>query len=366
MVDVTGESRRYRIKVAPIGGVWTKIRDEQTGRAVLGAIRARVAEGYTIDQAAGFFTRRPTEANRIPVKLAAFLERERARLKAGDISPRTVRELARFCGERGEFSYWRDEHIHEVTFKRLEQWRTDLGKRVGPKTARNVLGEFHRFLKWLVRCGDLERVPEFPEIRYERKAPKILFPDEQRAVLDAIAFEHRGVFLAMAHTLRPGEARGANLDDWIPRQRAIHVRRACKGLEAAAPVLGAKESNWRLVGADDDLAGWIDYRLGRATAAEKLRRSGVPLFPNWRAPASGRWSHAAITWEWQRACKIAGVEGVSVYPGTKHSTSTDLFRRGVDRKTIQHALGHKDDRSTEHYVVLADADTLEVFRRRTD
>lgn len=365
MVDVTGETRRHRIKVAPIGGVWTKIRDRKIGEAVLNAIRARVAEGYTIDQAASFFTRRPTAANRVATKLGEFLERERARLRAGDVSPRTVRELERFCRETGEFAFWRDEHIHEVTFKRLEKWREELGARVGAKTARNVMGEFHRFMRWLVRCGDLDRVPEFPEIPYEKKAPKILFADEQRAVLDAIAYEARGVFLAMAHTLRPGEARGADLDDWIPRQRAIHVRRAAKGLEASAPILKAKEGNWRLVGADDELATWVEWRIERATKAERLRRSGVPLFPNWRARnETGRWTHASITAEWKAACARAGVAGVSVYPGTKHSSATELARRGVDRATLQRFLGHADQRSTDGYVVLADADTFEIFRRR--
>ena len=53
-----------------------------------------------------------------------------------------------------------------------------------------------------------------------------------------------------------------------------------------------------------------------------------------------------------------------LYAGTKHSTATELFRRGVDRTLIQAALGHADARSTDAYVVLADADTLDVFRRR--
>ena len=368
MVDVTGELRRYRIKVAPIGGVWTKIRDHYVADAVLSAIRTRVAEGLTIDQAASLFSRRPTPENAIEVKLAALLHREEARAQAGDISPRTVRELRRLCGESGDFAYWRGLHVHEITYRNLEEWRITLGKRVASKTASNILGEFHRFLRWLVRCGDLDRVPEFPEIPHDSKAPKILFPDEQAAVLAAIPWEHRGVFLAMAHTLRPGEARGANLDDWIAREQAIHVRRACKGLEAVAPVATAKERNWRIVGAGEELAAWIEWRIDRATKAERLRRVGVSLFPNWRARRhlnpDRRWSHCSITWEWKAACDAVGVSGVSVYPGTKHSTATDLIRRGVNRERVQKALGHADPRSTDHYVQLADRDTIEIFRDR--
>lgn len=372
VVEVNGNGRRHRIKIAPIGGVWTKIRDRHVAEAVLSAIRTRVAEGFTIAQAASAFERKPTAENLVSVKLQAFLQRERSRVRSGDISPRTLGELERFCGKdgrTGEFSRWDGWHVHEVKYKSLEQWRDELGARgVSSKTASNILGEFRRFLAWLVVGGDLDQVPVFPEIPYERRAPKILFADEQRTVLAAIPWAQRGIFLAMAHTLRPGEARGVYLSDWLARPRAIHVCRACKGLGASAPVLTAKERNWRVVGVGEELEAWIDWRIERATKAERLRKVGVPLFPNWRARPKlnldRRWTHASITWEWQKACAAAGVRGVSVYPGTKHTTATDLFRQGVDKDLIQRGLGHKDSRSTDHYVVLADADTLDVFRRR--
>lgn len=122
------------------------------------------------------------------------------------------------------------------------------------------------------------------------------------------------------------------------------------------------------MGADEALEAWIVWRLGRATAGERLRRVGVPLFPNWRARRhenpSRRWTHDSLRATWEAACEIAGVRGVPLYAGTKHSTATELFRRGVDRTRIQAALGHADARSTDAYVVLADADTLDVFRRR--
>jgi hypothetical protein len=36
----------------------------------------------------------------------------------------------------------------------------------------------------------------------------------------------------------------------------------------------------------------------------------------------------------------------------------------LDRERVQKALGHADPRSTDHYVVLADRDTIEIFRDR--
>jgi hypothetical protein len=99
------------------------------------------------------------------------------------------------------------------------------------------------------------------------------------------------------------------LDDWTDRTAALHVRRAAKGLAAASPILWAKERNW----------------------------------------------------PWEAACEVAGISGVSLYPGTKHTTATELIRRGVDPKIVQRALGHAAPRSTDHCVVLADRDTIDVF-----
>jgi integrase len=101
-----------------------------------------------------------------------------------------------------------------------------------------------------------------------------------------------------------------------------------------------------------------------ARSGRRLRPSAYPGSKTAALNPDRRWTHASITAAWSAACTQVGVVGVSVYPGTKHSTATELFRRGIPRETIQKALGHADPRSTDHYVVLADEDTLDVFRRR--
>ena len=54
-----------------------------------------------------------------------------------------------------------------------------------------------------------------------------------------------------------------------------------------------------------------------------------------------------------------------MYPGTKHTTATELIRRGEARETVQALLGHADPRSTDHYVVLADRFVTDTLRRRS-
>jgi hypothetical protein len=54
-----------------------------------------------------------------------------------------------------------------------------------------------------------------------------------------------------------------------------------------------------------------------------------------------------------------------MYEGTKHTSATEALRGGRRLEEIQHALGHRDRRSTERYARLPDGARVEdLFRRR--
>ncbi len=53
-----------------------------------------------------------------------------------------------------------------------------------------------------------------------------------------------------------------------------------------------------------------------------------------------------------------------MYQGLKHSTATDLKRRGVDDRVLQKFLGHRDPRSVEHYARLSDQALVDVIGLR--
>jgi site-specific recombinase XerD len=96
----------------------------------------------------------------------------------------------------------------------------------------------------------------------------------------------------------------------------------------------------------------------------------VPVFLNWRARRhlnpDRRWSHCSIHWEWKTACTAVGIEGVSAYPRTKHTTATDLIRLGRSLGAVQKLLGHADPHSTGAYVQLCNDEPIDMIRRRKD
>jgi len=117
--------------------------------------------------------------------------------------------------------------------------------------------------------------------------------EQQAAVIAAIPFERRGIFIAMRHTLRPGEARAVDLLRW--NEPDMLVQRWHQGaLRERSDPRGLKEGDWRVVGADDELVKWVRWRIDQACPEEHLKRANVPLFPNPEA-LGGWWSPTRST-----------------------------------------------------------------------
>jgi site-specific recombinase XerD len=53
---------------------------------------------------------------------------------------------------------------------------------------------------------------------------------------------------------------------------------------------------------------------------------------------------------------------VNPYEGAKHAFATDLKRKGIDDRVIQHILGHADSRSVERYARLEDQAIVNALR----
>lgn len=362
---------RWIVDLRPNGRI-TSIPDPVTGRPVplssrffaeqvLESIRAAFVAGKTIEQACAAFMRSRSPANMVPTRVAAWLVRRRAACAAGDIGPGYVRELERYARAPGYFPWWNDATIWEISFGTLEDWSLAMAEQgLGANTRRKVLQGLRSFLADLVRRGELERVPEFPRIPVDEYVPRTTTLEVQDQIVGAIAEDRRGAFLAARLGVRPGEARALEVTDYDFATGTLTIRAAMKGQSAGAPRRSTKERNVRRIIVDGELAAWIAQHVDRRSAL-----AGAPLFVN---PAArhdaGRWIGSALRREWNRAAAKIGVR-VSMYEGTKHTTATEALRSGRRLEEIQHALGHRDRRSTERYARLADVARVEdLFRRR--
>jgi integrase len=348
---------RWFIQLGRFGRIYsargTRFESEEDADYVLKAIRTAVSEGTPKRQAVDRWLPASSEAHRVNQWLARWLERMRDLERAGERSREYLDELDRWCHKSGHIEeFWGRRSVHEITYAGLEEWGRWLTRRkLSAKTRHNVMAALHSFLGWLRLSGEIAVLPPFPWPKYAEHAPRLLSAEAQGRVLDAIPMPRRGIYLALALLgLRPSEAIRLRVADYQPGDLGwLTVRRTKNGEVKRLPV-------------PDALAEWIFVQVPR-----EARLEGAPLF---RLPYPGRgrrpagpWSQTSLRRDWRAACAAVG-EQAKLYEGTKHSTATDLLRSGVQERTIQMLLGHRDARSTRRYARLADQALVEAIRRR--
>jgi integrase len=88
---------------------------------------------------------------------------------------------------------------------------------------------------------------------------------------------------------------------------------------------------------------------------------GDLLFPS---PIGGMYAHSTLARRWQRACRDAGVPFVPLRQASRHSTATDLLRKGASLEEIRRLLGHTNARMSERYARWSDQALVAVMRPR--
>jgi len=345
----------WRIALGRWGFVYTRagepIRSKADAVALLRLIRAEVRvalrEKRTVEDGLRRFLASDSKVRSVEARYAAFVSAKQALADGGDLSPRTVQEYARYARPGGELAFWNRKAVGDVTAGSLDDWNEWLIKRkLSDKTRKNIIGAFGSFLHWLKRKGELSSLPEMPQIKPDEYLPRILTLDQQRAVLTQIPERERGVFLALAIGLRPGEARAldrAHVEHDGVRYY-LRVECAAKGGSSRAPIRGTKSGKGRRLPVSSELEEWLKrhYPDPKAFGAQ-------PLFKNPRT--RDRWSHWALWSRWKAAAEAVGVDA-GLYTGTRHTFATAALAAGVGDRALQGFLGHSDPRMTEKYAKL--------------
>jgi integrase len=197
--------------------------------------------------------------------------------------------------------------------------------------------------------GQLPYLPVFPWPRVREHAPQLLSAEAQARVLEAIPEERRGIFLALAVLgARPSETARLRAIDFEPGEPCwITFPKTKNGQTKRLPV-------------PEELAAWLERHLPRDARLRAEPLFALPYCGRGNRP-SGPWYKKALEREWRAACSAFGLTS-KLYEGTKHSTATEMLRRGVQERTIQGLLGHRDLRSTHRYARLADEAVVEAIR----
>lgn len=352
-IDCRPYGRIYTIRV---GRQRVRLPSEEFAKDILAAIRKDIAETGLSPEAA-VAEHLPNARNTVAFYLPTYLKRWERLVRAGERSPTSLREIERWAAEGGHWDCFRSLRVHAIKLGDLEAALPELSS----KTRANVLGGFKAFLRWLWRNGELREMPHFPELSVVRRAPRVITIEQQEAVLQAIPWERRGIFLALAElVIRPGEVRALNVGDYSWETRELRIEAAMKGAHQSAPRAGTKTGvdRVRLVG--DRLHAWLLEHVPPLVR----RNASVPLFRNPASPLPlARWTHSKLDAAWRAGCTQAGVK-IGVYNGCMHSTLSALRAAGVPLSDLQEIRGHGWIETTRGYAPLDPTRMREQLVRR--
>jgi integrase len=264
-------------------------------------------------------------------------------LKEQQVRPRSFNNLANYISQA--ISEWGTANIKTIKYGQIEDFL--FSRKVSAKTRANMKSCLHSFFAWACKRESIP-MPDFPACTYELNYRKTMDISTQQQVIDTLEkIAPYRIWLAcrMLSTyinVRPGEL--------------IRIKESDINLELGVIAIPhPKEKKPKFIRLDPD-----DVELIRAVPR------GFPGLYFFRHEGGVQGSHQGqqfgpklLRMWWNRACKIVGVEGVPLYPGTRHSTVTALGDE-LTPEQIKAGTGHSTNKAFERYFIAGTREQVQV------
>jgi integrase len=266
-------------------------------------------------------------------------------------------------------NFFGNRNVKELNYGDLEDFFLHLKKDSGlaSKTIYNLRGHLHNFWEWLCKRKEIPRdlMPEFPEISFEMGWRRTLDKTTQESVLDEIWEITRKktprawfaiLLLSSNVNVRPGELEGV-LEDHVDLERRcilIHDHKTKRHTQAPKTITLLDE----------------DVEFIRSLP------KGFPHMPFFRRDVGGGGRHANTAFGrhflqdvWDKACRNLGVSGVSLYPGTRHSTCQFFRQLGKTPEEVKRLTDHTTNKAFDRYLEIQAEEKrtgVELARRKRE
>lgn len=246
-------------------------------------------------------------------------------------------------------AYFQNQNIKEIAEPELDDFFLRLPSHLSDKTKLNIRTTLHSFWAWVKRREKKRnphfQIPEFPQIEFVSKLRKIIDKETQLSILDEVkrlTFDlNPRIYFACLCLSTYSHVRGIELLDI--KEKDIDLR---TGRLEVYHTKEKKPKVIKLIQEDIDFiksqpSGFPELYFFRHTKkipgllhSQVGKRFGESLLKKW----------------WRRACKNLGIEGVPIYPGTRHSTLSDVSER-FGYEAARQLSGHTTSKSLDHYII---------------
>jgi integrase len=266
----------------------------------------------------------------------AFLQ-EKRHLKSFEDIRRMVERAQEFFGSTNV------KAIRTPDLKRFARSLT-----CGDKTRANYMTVLHNFFAWyLVEEEVLQshQVPKFPEIEFELGWRKVITWEQQDAILDQIRKDTWEVnpklwlaadLLRTYTSLRPGDLWKLTEGDIDTEAGLITILHPTKSKNRSKTVWLLPEHVETIKTIKAQFPALPATRFFRHHTGNHGTAAGTP------------WSRSYLSRVWNAACDKLGIEGVDLYGGTRHTTTTELAK-AQGTEAARDATGHRTNKAFDRY-----------------
>ncbi len=271
------------------------------------------------------------EGKKFGMQMTAWLARKEKETADGKLAPSTLRDYKSYA--KNYFPYFNALDVREIKMKNLQLFYDGLpAKGLSPKYVKNIMDALHTFFRWLVRWGEIEEVPTWPEM--EEAIVKQRFAltlDEQKSALANIPAVHRDIIeFAMETGLRPAEVCALMTIDVDWKRGIALIRRTYSEGKLRNKTKQKKEQ-------------WIPLSDRACELIENNQNDTGFVFKN---PVTRRgYLPEFLRRVWVNNSKTS----VELYEATRHSFCTQIVEDGVSELQAQRLMRHTDSRSTGRY-----------------
>ena len=274
-------------------------------------------------------------------------------IKKQKTKPNTYRNLKRDIYKA--IKCWGQMNIKVIGYGEIEDFL--YGLQVGKKTRYNTWSCIHDFFSWVVERENIP-MPRMPTCSdFELGWRTIIDLHTQQAILDKIKEISWDInpkiwlgikWMATYVSIRPNEFR--NL-----KEKEINV-------DGAFIIPDPKEKTPKIVEMiDEDIELYKTMPLGFPELYFFRHEKG-----NGNAKPSSQFGKDYHYKWWKKACRELGIEGVDLYGGTRHSSSTALAKHFTLEELRENGTMHSSNKAFERYVQTKRNDSKKIYQKAND
>jgi integrase len=223
---------------------------------------------------------------------------------------------------------------------------------VSDKTKSNMKSGLHSFFKWVSRREKVP-MPEFPKTPFELGWRKIIDKETQQAIIDEvyrISYQINpkiwlGIkWLATYISIRPGEMLNLKEGDIDIKHVYFIIPHPKEKRPKLVPII------------DEDIGILSNMPRGLPTLPFFRHRSGVS-----GVGVGNKFGDRYFYKWWEKACENLGIDGVDLYGGTRHSSTTRLRKYFSPEKLRLSGTLHSTNTAFDRYLQIQTGDAKSIY-----